>query len=62
MLKRDKNYRISKLTKVMMAFAKSPTQRSNIKNLMISADIVGSSLVTKKDKKKQVANIEVSEE
>ena len=61
-MNRDKNYRMSKQTKVMMAFAKSTEQRSIIKNMMITADVLGSQLPSKREKKKQVvANIEVSE-
>lgn len=61
MTNRDKNYRMSKQTKTMMAFAKTPEKRSIIKNMMINADIHGSQLPSKKDKKKVIANIEITE-
>lgn len=63
MVTRDKNYRMSKLTKTMMAFAKSPEEKNLIKNMMIEADVRGSMVSVRKDKekKKVVANIEVTE-
>lgn len=50
-MNRDKNYRMSKQTKVMMAFAKSTEQRSVIREMMITADILGSQLPSKREKK-----------
>jgi hypothetical protein len=53
MLKRDKNFRMSKQTKIGLAHHSQP-YRGLYKNLMISAQIA-SSIVVKSDKKKKEA-------
>ena len=51
MLKRDKNFRISKQTKRIMATFVDPVARHAYKNLMIEAQIFGSKEFEKKKKR-----------
>ena len=51
MLKRDKNFRISKQTKRIMATIIDPVARHSYKNMMIEAQIFGSREFEKKKKK-----------
>ena len=51
MLKRDKNFRISKQTKRIMATMIDPVVRHSYKNMMIEAQIFGSREFEKKKKK-----------
>jgi hypothetical protein len=50
MLKKDKNFRISKQTKRLMASIIDPVSRNLYKNAMIEAQIFGSSDSTRKKK------------
>jgi hypothetical protein len=50
MLKRDKNFRISKQTKRIMATFVDPVARNAYKNAMIEAQIVGSQVFERKKK------------
>lgn len=52
MIKRDKNFRISKQTKRTMATILDPVARHLFKNAMIEAQIFGSREVEKKKKRK----------
>lgn len=52
MIKRDKNFRISKQTKRTMATILDPVARHSFKNAMIEAQIFGSKEVEKKKKRK----------
>jgi hypothetical protein len=51
MLKRDKNFRISKQTKRIMATFVDPVARHAYKNAMIAAQIAGSQIFEKKKKR-----------
>jgi len=50
MLKKDKNFRISKQTKRFMATIVDPVARHAYKNAMIEAQIFGSQIVERKKK------------
>jgi hypothetical protein len=50
MLKKDKNFRISKQTKRFMATIVDPAARHAYKNAMIEAQIFGSQIVERKKK------------
>jgi len=52
MLKKDKNFRISKQTKRFMATIVDPVARHAYKNLMIGAQLFGSKEFESKKKKK----------
>ena len=52
MLKRDKNFRISKQTKRTMATIVDPVERHAYKNAMIEAQIFGAREFEKKKKRK----------
>jgi hypothetical protein len=58
MLKRDKNFRISKQTKRTMATYVDPVARNAYKNSMIEAQLFGSQVFEKK--KKRVNETETS--
>jgi hypothetical protein len=51
MLKRDKNFRISKQTKRTMATIVDPVERHAFKNMMIGAQLMGSQVFEKKKKR-----------
>ena len=51
MLKRDKNFRISKQTKRFMATIVDPIERHAFKNMMIQAEISGSQVFEKNKKR-----------
>ncbi len=58
MLKKDKNFRITKQTKRFMATILDPVARHVYKNLMIDAQIFGSKEFESKKKKKQKNSVE----
>ena len=51
MLKKDKNFRISKQTKRTMATIVDPVERHAFKNMMIQAEISGSQVFEKNKKR-----------
>ena len=61
MTKRDKNFKLPLSVKRRMATIIDANKKNLYKNLMIEAEIA-SFIVVKDKKKKQIANIEVSEE
>lgn len=60
MLKRDKNFRITKQTKRFMASFVDPVARHAYKNLMIDAQIFGSKEFENKKKKKHGTETETT--
>lgn len=53
MAKRDKNFRLSKTVKRMMAFITDDKERNHFKNMMIDAELSAATLPPKSSKNKK---------